>query len=207
MSSPTDNTSPFQPSSSPKAIRATSDHSHSPVRHRDRGNSISSDVEPPTRPRLSPTLVRSYNPHDPEHRERQRTMDVDMAIQLSRARSNTVALSSPIISPQPHRASDDQLFPSLSLHEEHELDAARLGGPTNGDLDAISPFHPGPVQDTHTHLNHLSVAHDPALLVSLDTAEPDDTAMGGLPMYQHRTTASHSTLHPWKNTPERKKRN
>ena len=69
------------------------------------------------------------------------------------------------------------------------LETARLGGQVNGDLDPIGPFHPGPVPDAH--LNHLSVGHDPALLVSLDNNEPDDTAMGGLPMY--RTKCAEAT--------------
>lgn len=68
------------------------------------------------------------------------------------------------------------------MHEEQDLDVVRMGGQLHDDLDPIPHFHPGPIPDAH--LNHLSVAHDPSLLVSLDTNEQDDTAMGGLPMYQ-----------------------
>ena len=43
-------------------------------------------------PRRSPTLVRSADPNDPEARERQRSLDADSAMQLSRARSGSVAI-------------------------------------------------------------------------------------------------------------------
>ena len=35
-------------------------------------------------PRHSPTLTRAFHPDDPEVRERQRTMDVDLAMQMCR---------------------------------------------------------------------------------------------------------------------------
>lgn len=58
---------------SSQAVRTSS-----PVRRRD-----SSAVN---EPRLSPTLIRSADPNDPQAMERQRTMDEDMAMHLSRAR-------------------------------------------------------------------------------------------------------------------------
>lgn len=64
-------------SSSPQTIRGSS-----PVRRR----SVSSDISDHRAPRHSPTLARSFDPNDPQAMERQRTMDVDMAMHLSLAR-------------------------------------------------------------------------------------------------------------------------
>ncbi|KAG8856797.1 CorA metal ion transporter [Tulasnella sp. 330] len=47
-------------------------------------------------PRLSPTLTRTFDVNDAEARERQRAMDVDSAMQLSRARSNSISVASPL---------------------------------------------------------------------------------------------------------------
>lgn len=68
------------------------------------------------RPRLSPALPRSFDPNDAQVRERQRTMDVDMAMQLSRARRDTLH-ASPVAtfsSPQSIPA-DDQPQPDFEL--------------------------------------------------------------------------------------------
>lgn len=74
----TSNPSPGGPlSSSPVSVRGIS-----PVRRR----SISPDEIASRTARHSPTLGRSFDHHDPQARERQRTMDVDMALQLSLAR-------------------------------------------------------------------------------------------------------------------------
>ncbi|THH33527.1 hypothetical protein EUX98_g694 [Antrodiella citrinella] len=109
-------------------------------------------------------------------------MDADMAIQLSRARSNTVVASSPIVSPSQRRLSaDEESFPRLSLMEEHDMDAAKQGGQAHADGDSHN-FHPGPTPDVH--LNHLSMGHDPSLLATMDGVGVDDATMGGLPMYQ-----------------------
>lgn len=186
MASPSDNSSilsgPYV-STSPKTIRGNSEHSHSPVRHR---GSVSEETDLIPRARMSPTLTRSYNPNDPDVRERQRAMDADMAMQLSRARSNTLVQSSPIAIPAPSSARppldhDDQPFISLSQHEEQDLNFARGAGHVPLGLDEpMDSYHPGPAAEVH--LNHLSTGHDPALLVSLNGPEPDDA--GGLPMYQ-----------------------
>ena len=62
-----------------------------------------------------------------------------------------------------------------------DLNAARGVSHIHADMDEpADTFHPGPAPEAH--LNHLSSGHDPALLVSIDGPEPDDT--GGLPMYQ-----------------------
>src|ERR1700744_4510225 len=117
-------------SSSPTSMRGVS-----PVRRRE----SEIDVYDPTRPRLSPALARTFDPNDPEVRERQRTMDVDMAMQLSRARRETIS-TSPGVSPyeissaHPHA---DPNFPSLSLSEQHDLDIARGDRPHPVDHDEI----------------------------------------------------------------------
>ncbi|KAH9912388.1 uncharacterized protein B0H18DRAFT_822588, partial [Fomitopsis serialis] len=160
-------------------------HSHSPVRLR-RSNSDIADVDPTvphSRPRLSPTLTRGYNPNDPEVRERQRAMDADMAMHLSRARSNTVTspTTSPVAPvPRPLSQSLDSPvnFPVLSLQEEQDVNDARGRPHVNSDPDHAEHYHPGPAPDAH--LNHLSAAHDPSLLVSMETADME----AGLPMYQ-----------------------
>lgn len=117
-------------------------------------------------------------------------MDADMAIQLSRARSGTVVSPiSPAISPilpvpRPLPPSSDSpppvQFPALSLQEEQDMTDARGRPHANSDPDNANAehYHPGPASDVH--LNHLSAAHDPSLLVSLDTADTE----AGLPMYQ-----------------------
>ncbi len=181
MTSPQDNASILsgQFSVSPKTIRGTSEHSHSPVRHR---ASTGSDTDNLSRPRLSPTLTRSFNPNDPDVRERQRTMDADMAMHLSRARSNTLVVSSPISPSPPGKPVelDDPNFPRLSLQEEHSLKFARSGGHHTSADEHGEHYHHGLASEAH--LNHLSAAHEPALLVSLGAQEQDD--IGGLPLYQ-----------------------
>lgn len=119
-------------------------------------------------------------------------MDADLAMQLSRARSNTVAVppSPAITSPPLQRPSGDReetAFSALSRHEEHDLSFAQGLPHAHGDPDepADSYLHPGPAPEAQ--LNHLSSGHDPSLLVSIPGPEPDDT--GGLPMYQAHALA------------------
>ncbi|KAH9899518.1 hypothetical protein C8Q73DRAFT_627169, partial [Cubamyces lactineus] len=186
MTSPPDNSSILNGSvsSSPRQIRPD----HSPIRRR---QSSGSEInEPSSRPRLSPTLSRSYNPNDPDARERQRTMDADMAIQLSRARSGTVVLPSPVspppLSPTARRTSvEEPHFPALSLQEQQAIDEARGAAQLHADTEHAEGYqHPGPTPSHELLSNHLSAGHEPGLLVSLDTQYNEDTAMGGLPMYQ-----------------------
>lgn len=189
MASPPDNSSILNGSipSSPRGLRAD----HSPIRRR---QSVGSEInEASSRPRLSPTLSRAYNPNDPDARERQRTMDADMAMQLSRIRSGTVGMPSPIAPipthPDAHRMSEEnQLFqdhfPTLSLQEQQAIDEARGAGQLHVDVERPEQYqHPGPL-GPELLANHLSSGHDPALLVSLDAPFVEDSALGGLPMYQ-----------------------
>ncbi|KAI0832765.1 hypothetical protein BC628DRAFT_1305652, partial [Trametes gibbosa] len=186
MASPPDTSSILNGSisSSPRQIKTD----HSPVRHRQ--NSGSEINEPSSRPRLSPTLSRSYNPNDPDARERQRTMDADMAMQLSRARSGTIVISSPVtppsLSPIASRPSiDEPHFPTLSLQEQQAIDAARGAPQLQTDLEHVEQYQrPGPTPGHDLLSNHLSAGHDPGLLVSLDPPYHEDSTMGGLPMYQ-----------------------
>ena len=78
--------------------------------------------------RHSPTVARSFDPNDPEVRERQRTMDVDMAMHLSRARRETVLISpssSPYEATQPAPAETLLPISALSEHEERQIGIAR----------------------------------------------------------------------------------
>jgi magnesium transporter len=118
-----------------------------------------SPEESSSRPRLSPTLARSFNPNGPESRERQRTLDVDMAIHLSRARQNSVTSPSAVSPfhplPSAHSALEHpslaaNQLPSFSEGEEREFEAARAGGPGSApptidageDIDAIKSEFP-----------------------------------------------------------------
>ncbi|KAI0775904.1 hypothetical protein BD413DRAFT_456824, partial [Trametes elegans] len=185
MASPPDNSSILNGngsvSSSPRQVRTD----HSPIRRRQSNGSDIND-----RPRLSPTLSRSYNPNDPDARERQRTMDADMAIQLSRARSGTVVISSPVtpppLSPTAHQLPGEEAhFPALSLQEQQAIDEARGAPQLHADVEHTEQYqHPGPTPAHDLLRNHLNVGHDPSLLVSIDPPYNEDSTMGGLPMYQ-----------------------
>ncbi|KAF6762058.1 hypothetical protein DFP72DRAFT_595015 [Ephemerocybe angulata] len=118
----------------------------------------SASPEDPTRPaRHSPTLVRSFNPNDPDVRERQRTMDVDMAMQLSRARRETNA-SLPFETHPPSslhhqlqersRSPERDVFPAMldeedEMHYDHEgagrLDLSGMDMTSGGDRDTVVP--------------------------------------------------------------------
>jgi magnesium transporter len=74
-------------------------------------------------PHHSPTGSRAFHPNDPHVRERQRTMDVDMAMQLSLARRDTLH-SSPVSAfsasaiPSNQPAPDRTFDPTLPTQEE-----------------------------------------------------------------------------------------
>jgi magnesium transporter len=154
-----------------------------------------SDSPVDERSRLSPTLVRSFNPNDPESRERQRTLDADIARQLSRARQSSVSISSDVVSPfhsgpsahvdHPVLAAPD--LPSFTEDEEREFDAARVGGagsapPTVdgvGDLDGKSDFFPAGTETDGGLLEGRYERPDDPLPV------PDAQDAFLPPMYQH----------------------
>ncbi|KAJ7797284.1 hypothetical protein B0H14DRAFT_3548343 [Mycena olivaceomarginata] len=119
---------------------------------------------------IHPPFPRSLDPNDPQVRERQRTMDVDMAMQLSRARRE-------IIPPVVEHEQPDSVFP------QHELDIAR--GEPEEQIDNLVPI------PTFVEMNHIS-AHDPSMLVH-ESQPPccrSSSTFGGLPTYQ--PNASHS---------------
>ncbi|KAF7302046.1 hypothetical protein MIND_00771000 [Mycena indigotica] len=144
-------------SSSPISISGPS-----PLRRRTSANS-----DEIARSRHSPTLARSFDPNNPEVRERQRTMDVDMAMQLSRARRE----GSPIDS------SPEATFAPLSTLEQHDLEIAQGHPEFEGRPDAPTPT------PTFVEINHMS-AHDPTMLAKETQLNPPPQLFGGLPTYQ-----------------------
>ncbi|KAF9450965.1 cora-domain-containing protein [Macrolepiota fuliginosa MF-IS2] len=178
-------------SSSPISIRGGS-----PTRRRSGSPDDLSDIT--SRARHSPTRARSIDPN--EVRERQRTMDVDMAMQLSRARRETLHISSPVApyeSTLPHlQPSPEHVFPSISVlspHAEHDTEAIpdMVAGDTV-DEDTLAPLR----QPSITNLQHIHQAHDPNLLVSLAQStspngnEEPSVSNFGLPTYQANISRS-----------------
>ena len=101
--------------SSPVSIRGGS-----PVHRRSISSGDLADLSS-TAPHHSP-VMRSFDPNDPQVRERQRTMDVDMAMQLSLARRDTL-LSSPVsafTAPTaiPNQPASDHVFSTSPIQEE-----------------------------------------------------------------------------------------
>jgi magnesium transporter len=153
--------------------------------------SITSDLGRPHLP-----LSRSFDPNDPEARERQRTMDVDMAMHLSRARRETVLVApgtSPYESVAHVQTQDHPVILPLSYDERHHLDIAK-GEETHGGDDEFSAddvtLHPHLRASSLDLRNNLQQAHDPSLLASLGLPHSDadtedqSSSMFGLPRYQ-----------------------
>jgi magnesium transporter len=124
-------------------------------------------------------------------------MDVDMAMQLSRARRETVTSAS---SPQQIQDNSRPILSALSPREQHELDVAR-GERLRDGYDAVDEetlHHNGRSSPIDVSLPHLHQTHDPSLLVSLGIpnsyANGDDNAAStfGLPTYQ--ANVSHSNF-------------
>ena len=187
MSSPRD---PIVLSSSPTSILC----GISPVRRRE--NSAPSDGDVTPHPRRSSIVVHSYDPNDPEVRERQRTMDVDMAMHLSRVRRETMTLQGPGTSPylEPVQQLQEQPYsaiPHLSPHEQHYLGLAKgeeiHGG---GEIESGHTADRGlPHRTSHLDLRNHHQTPDPSLLVSLGLppnpdAENATASIYGLPTYQ-----------------------
>lgn len=200
-------------SSSPISFRASS-----PAHRRSRSPEDLAGFA--ARTKHSPTRGRSYNPADPEVRERQLTMDVDMAMHLHRARRETLHPSSPIspydtTHPRSHlsQPSPEITFPNLSTLASHpEQDAEGISdmlGETSADQDFLGLHSPPSV----VNLQHLSQAHDPTLLVPLDQpnlsgGREDHSATNyGLPTYQvnaSRTDFDFSTMEEFAAAEKRK---
>ncbi|XP_006456749.1 hypothetical protein AGABI2DRAFT_188581 [Agaricus bisporus var. bisporus H97] len=190
-------------SSSPISFRASS-----PNRRRSRSPEDLSDLA--TRTKHSPTRSRPYDPTDPEVRERQLTMDVDMAMHLHRARRETLHALSPISPYDPThsrppltQSSPERSFPNLSTLASHTQQDTEGISDMLAEADADQDYLHIHSPPSSTSLQHLSQTHDPALLVppeqpSLANAREDPSAANyGLPTYQanaSRTNFDFSTM-------------
>lgn len=187
-------------SSSPISIRGPS-----PVRRRgDRDASSQTEsiiIDPIIRQRRSPTLTRSFDVHDPDARERQRTMDVDMALHLSLARrENVVSPPSPYDGPRLPDA--ETPFGALSVAERHDIELARGEGHHSlhhAFIDCASEetIHaPRPATPLDLRLQELSQTQDSSLMAGIESHYPlthnedASTSMAGLPTYQAHVSRS-----------------
>lgn len=186
-------------STSPASIRGAS-----PVRRRDNRESLSCQtdvVESGSRPHISPTLICSYDLNDPEVRERQRTLDVDMALHLSRARRETI--TTPPTSLQYESAPHPEAVPpfsQFSVIEEHDMDIARGDRINHIDHNGVSCVSDGlhsPRSSTPIDLRmqHLDQTHDPSLLTTMGSEyrpirDEALASMPGLPVYQVNASRS-----------------
>ena len=152
------------------------------------------DVAASVRPRPSPVIIHSYDLDDPDVRERQRTMDVDMAINLSRVRRESMSLA-PSTSPfdLQHERPFGITSPFVS-QEQHYLEVPKeeelrgVGDIDNGytpDRSPIFPRRKSSVVDLH---GNMAQTHDPSLPASLGhplTVNEDPSAsIIGLQGYQ-----------------------
>jgi magnesium transporter len=133
---------------------------------------------------------------DPDARERQRTLDVDLAMHLSLARQGSVSVS-PIASPltirehnecepetHPHHPHpDDTTFPGLFLHEERELELARgeIPSQVQNDHPYQRALAPSNLRLDLDMVHHLAGSHE-SHLSSLH--HPGHQFDGSLPLYQ-----------------------
>jgi magnesium transporter len=140
---------------------------------------------------------------DPDVRERQRTLDVDLAIHLSRARQGSVSVSpeaSPLAlrecderAPEIHPHHEGTAFPNLFLHEEREMEIARGEAPRQLHID--DPYHgtltPNGLRQDLDMTHHLAERHEHHLLGSLHNAPLQFD--GALPLYQPPALLSRQT--------------
>jgi magnesium transporter len=133
---------------------------------------------------------------DPDVRERQRTLDVDLAIHLSRARQGSVSVSpeaSPLAlrgreerEPEIHPHHEENAFPNLFLHEEREMEIARGEAPRHDQLHIDDPYHgtltPNDLRQDSDMTHHLPERHEHHLIGSLHNAPLQFD--GTLPLYQ-----------------------
>ncbi|TFK66567.1 cora-domain-containing protein [Pluteus cervinus] len=174
MSSPASSDTPLPTVSSPLPI--------SPVNVRRRSLSPAEASELAALPRHSPTISRTFDPNDPQARERQRTMDVDMAIHLSRARRETLSISpsTPLDALQTSPEHMYPTIPTLSPQERREIKMAR------GDEE---PIGHGEVEEQMmpSDSRPLEDQSIPASPTIQHLSHPDDAShsiFGGLPRYQ-----------------------
>ncbi|KAG7097399.1 hypothetical protein E1B28_004749 [Marasmius oreades] len=180
-------------SSSPSSI-----HTNSSIRRR--GSTSTHEANDLTRPRLSPTLPRPFDPNDTDARERQRAMDVEMAkaMQLSRVLRGTVQMSPTTLDLHSHPHQEEAVF---SPSEQHDIDIAR-GAEAIEDLDTGSILTKRPsTSSLDLRKHHLNQTQDPSLLAGMgpavSQATPDivdyrsSSNFGQLPTYQPNPPQSH----------------
>ncbi|KZO98091.1 cora-domain-containing protein [Calocera viscosa TUFC12733] len=154
--------------------------------------------------RRSPTLVK-FRSDDADVQERQRTMDVEIAMQLSRARSGSIAATPgrPTLPMSPrspellrHMSSyrEPVDFPPLSENEEEDLQRARDDYPhlvPEEALDDGVPVPPG------AHEREPEYQHELEHTRMLMSEDPMDVAgLGPLPMYQANAYKSNFDFSP-----------
>ena len=129
-------------SSSPASI-----HSGSPVRRRSISPGDLADLSSKA-PHHSP-VSRTFDPNDPHVRERQRTMDVDMAMQLSLARRDTI-LSSPVsaLTAIPNQTAADHAFSTSTIQEEDIIPDFEHIEPNDDLAQPSLSIDPHPVNNT-----------------------------------------------------------
>lgn len=187
MSSPSHSTLPL--SSSPPKRPDLEVIASSRTAHRSWTGSSGGDEQSGLHHRHSPSLSRQHDPNDPDAQERQRTMDVDSAMQLSRARSASIAVppaglssflqaqkltESPSDTPRRLSMEEQPGFSAfLDSHEEENRQAFGGGSPTD--------------------MQHLSQGHEPSLLMSMEPPRPNDVPTG-LPVYQPSSTVYQSSF-------------
>lgn len=142
---------------------------------------------------------------DPDARERQRTLDVDMAMHLSRARHRSSSVS-PVASPlalrdhndhepEMHPHHEESTFPVLFSHEERELEIARgeIPRPIHHDDPYRGTALPDDLRLDLDMAHHLTQSHEPHLLGSLPNGARQFD--GALPLYQPPALLARQTFH------------
>ena len=142
--------------------------SGSPVRRRSLSPGDLADLSSMA-PHHSP-VSRTFDPNDPHVRERQRTMDVDMAMQLSLARRDTI-LSSPVsaLTAVPNQPAADHAFTNAPIQEE----------------DIIPDFEHIEANDDHLGQPPLHIEPHPQ-----NNTEDVTASNFGLPTYQANSSLS-----------------
>ena len=172
-------------SASPPSVRGVSPT----TRRSERELSSPTDtVDPVLRARGSPTQTRSVDPNDPDVRERQRTMDVEIALHLSRARRETVVLpTSPFNGP---RTDAEPPFGSFSAVERHDLQLARGEDSLVLDPDIVHGEAHGTTSGSATPLGiRLGDNRDPSLFAAVEgpyalpSRQDQAASTPGLPRY------------------------
>jgi len=124
-------------------------------------------------------------------RERQRTLDVDMALHLSRARREAIATPPSTSYESPPHPESELPFSHLSAIEQLDIDMARLGHldhdvVNNGSNGMHSPQSLTPLD---LRMQHLDQTHNPSLANRPIRGEAL-ASMPGLPVYEANATRS-----------------